>query len=298
MDAKIRLCAAITLAFALVACKHENQSVVDTPDDPRGVWFVNDPTSTASIDHSVWDDFLLKYHHQNPYGDRVNMIDYDNVKLDDLRSIQDYVSGLAKLPIGDYNRDEQYAYWMNMYNAAIVSMVVDRVVADGVATGSVLQIRGPGLNVVGPWLKRVAAVYGKPVSFNDIEHYILRVAFIDMEMLVHYGINCASKGCPPLAARAHTAENWRDNLAEGAHQYINSPHGLRIEDGQLYTSKVYHSWFKEDFGGTDAAVIAHFMEYAEPELAEQLAGMTKIAGDHYDWRLNRMDSDTAVSQRQ
>ena len=30
---------------------------------------MNDSTSTASIDHSVWDDFLLKYHHQNPYGD-------------------------------------------------------------------------------------------------------------------------------------------------------------------------------------------------------------------------------------
>jgi len=244
---------------------------------------VNDSTSTASIDHSVWDDFLLKYHHQNPYVDGVNMIDYDNVALDDLQAIQDYVSGLAKMPIGDYNHDEQYAYWMNMYNAAIISMVVDRVVADGVATGSVLQIRGPGLNVVGPWLKRVAVVYGKPVSFNDIEHYILRVAFIDMDMLVHYGINCASKGCSPRAARAHTAENWRDNLIEG---------------GQLYTSKVYDSWFKEDFGGTDAAVIAHLMEYAEPALAEQLAGMTEIAGDHYDWRLNRMDSDTEVSERQ
>ena len=297
MNIKIRLFIAVVLAFSLAACEHENQPVVDIPEDPRGVWFVNDPTSTTTIDHTVWDQFLQKYHHQNPYGDGVNMIDYESVARDDLKAIQDYVLGLSTLPVGEFNRDEQYAYWMNMYNAAIVSMVADRIVNDGVPTSSVLQIRGPGLNVVGPWLKRVSVVYGQPVSFNDIEHYILRVAFLDMDVLVHYGINCASMGCPPLASRAHTAENWRENLTETAHQFINSQHGVRIENGQLYTSKIYHSWFKEDFGGTDEDVLAHFMKYADPELAEQLKNQTTIVGDHYDWRLNRMSSDTAVSER-
>ena len=37
MDTKFRLCAVVALAFALVACKHENQSMVQTPDDPRGI---------------------------------------------------------------------------------------------------------------------------------------------------------------------------------------------------------------------------------------------------------------------
>ena len=148
MDTKIRLCAVVALAFALVACQHENQTAVLTTDDPRGIWFINDPTSTATIDHSVWDDFLQKHHHQNPYGDGVNMVDYDNVELEELQAIKDYVRGLTKMPIGEYNRDEQYAYWMNMYNAAIVSMVVHEIVVKGRVINSPLQIRGPGLNVV------------------------------------------------------------------------------------------------------------------------------------------------------
>jgi hypothetical protein len=288
----------VALAVALGGCKHDLQgAAVDIPEDPRGIWFVNDPASVATIDHTVWDEFLQRHLHQDPYSDGVNMIDYEHVDREELQGLEAYVRGLSHVRIGDYNRDEQYAYWMNFYNAAIVTMIVEAILVDGQKLSSVLQIRGPGLNVVGPWLKRVGSVYGKAVSFNDIEHYILRVAFIDMELRVHYGINCASMGCPPLAPRAHTAENWRENLAETRHQFINSPHGVKIEDGRLYTSKIYHSWFKDDFGGSDENVLRHLMRYAEPALTEQLEAQTKIDGDHYDWRLNNMSSDTAVSDR-
>jgi hypothetical protein len=106
---------------------------------------------------------------------------------------------------------------------------------------------------------------------------------------VHYGLNCASMGCPGLMPRAHTAENWRENLEATARQYINSEHAVRFEDGLLYTSKVYYSWFQEDFGGTDQSAIDHLIQYAEPELAEKLGKVSAIAGDFYDWRLNKPD---------
>jgi len=281
------------IVLLLAACHEEghNSAVVDVPDDPRGIWYVNDPASTETIDHAVWDSFLQKYHHENPYGDGVNRIAYFEVSDEDREALDQYVRALGRTPIATYNREEQIPYWMNLYNAAIVKMVLDNL-----PVNSVLQIRGPGINVVGPWLTPVATVHGKSVSFNDIEHYILRAAFDDMDPPVHYGLNCASIGCPPIAPRAHTAANWRENLAKSARQFVNSEQGLRIEDGELYTSKVYHSWFKEDFGGTDDLVLAHVKKYCNGTVAAQLEGHTEIAGDYYDWRLNKMEEGSVVGE--
>ncbi len=285
------LLAPIVLLF--VACNGEGQNAetADIGEDPRGIWYVNDPASTETIDHSAWDNFLQKYHHENPYGDGVNRIAYDRVTDEDQAAVRQYIKALGRTTIATYNRDEQIAFWMNLYNAAIVNMVLEHM-----PVNSVLQIRGPGVNVVGPWLTHVATVHGKRVSFNDIEHYILRAAFDDMDPPVHYGLNCASIGCPPIAPRAHTAANWRENLAKSARQFVNSEQGLRVEDGELYTSKVYHSWFKEDFGGTDEAVLAHVKNYCNGTVAASLEGVTEIAGDYYDWRLNKMEEGSVVGE--
>jgi hypothetical protein len=44
--------------------------------------------------------------------------------------------------------------------------------------------------------------------------------------------------------------------------------------------------FIADLGGNDAGLIAHFRRYAEPALAQRLAGSRRIADDDYGWSLN------------
>jgi len=273
------------LAPLLAACPAGQQAGTDTVqvEDPRDIWTINDPNAATDIDHSVWDGLVAKYLRDSDSMPR--RVDYEAFPTADKQALKDYLQHLAAIEITKYNRDQQIAFWMNLYNASIVDMVLE-----SLPVNSVLQIRGPGLNVVGPWLKPVAKIEGQTLSFNDIEHYILRPYFNDMGPLVHYGLNCASMGCPSLALRAHTAENWRDNLSDTARIYVNSPHGVRFEDDELYTSKIYNSWFMDDFGGSAESCIAHLMQYAEPELAERLADHDTIVGDFYDWRLNKPDS--------
>ncbi len=248
--------------------------------DPRGLWFTHDAKSTETIDHGPWQHFLETYAEIDDQA--VTRIAYEDVTRQDKKALAAYLDFLNSIRIADYNRDEQIAFWMNLYNAAIAHLVLDHWPVD-----SILQIRGPGVNVVGPWLENVARIEGKSVSFNDIEHHILRPAFGDMGPPIHYGVNCASIGCPTLAVDAHTGTNWRDNLEESARLYVNSPQGVTIEDDELFVSKVYFSWFIDDFGGTDEAVIEHLMSYAEPELAEQLSAFDTITSDYYDWRINK-----------
>jgi hypothetical protein len=67
---------------------------------------------------------------------------------------------------------------------------------------------------------------------------------------------------------------------------VNHPRGVTVlADGRLRISSIY-TWFREDFGGTEAGVLAHLRRHAAPALAARLDAGTSIAEDVYDWTLN------------
>ncbi len=74
-------------------------------------------------------------------------------------------------------------------------------------------------------------------------------------------------------------------LEAAARTYVNHPRGARVENGELTVSSLY-AWYREDFGGTEAGVIAHLKRYAGPELAQALETVTDIEDYAYDWALN------------
>ncbi|MEM8636003.1 MAG: DUF547 domain-containing protein, partial [Pseudomonadota bacterium] len=79
------------------------------------------------------------------------------------------------------------------------------------------------------------------------------------------------------------------DLTEAAVAYINHPRGVTVRnDGRLKVSTIY-KWFKEDFGGNEAGIIDHLLEYAEPELAEQINARRDIRSYDYDWSLNDVE---------
>ncbi len=142
----------------------------------------------------------------------------------------------------------------------------------------------PGFFSIGPWGKKLISVEGEKLSLDDIEHRILRPIWKDPR--IHYAVNCASLGCPKLMPRAFTAANTEALLEQGARDFINSYHGARFEaDGRLTASSIY-DWFQEDFGGSEAGVIAHLRLYARPELESKLERISDVYDFDYDWSLN------------
>lgn len=244
-------------------------------------WLAHDPASAARIDHDPWDKFLGRYLKRN--GDGVTRLAYGRVTAADKKLLHGYLDGLRKTPIGRYNRDEQLAYWINLYNALAVRLVIRY---SPVASIQDIDI-SPGLFGRGPWERKLLEVDGEPVSLNDIEHRILRPIWGDPR--IHYGVNCAAVGCPSLLPRAFTAANAETLLEYGARLYVNDPRGARVENGRLTVSKIY-AWFQEDFGGSEQGVIAHLRRHADPTLARALAGVTTIQAYEYDWRLNGQEN--------
>ena len=232
--------------------------------------------SKVGIDHAEWNDLLSR--NVLPGKDGINRLAYGRVGKSDREALGAYLDKLQRVPIRRFNRAEQRAYWINLYNAATVKTVLDHY-----PVASIMKINiSPGLFARGPWRKKLLAIEGEGVSLDDIEHRILRPLWKDPR--THYAVNCASLGCPNLQPQAYTAGNLEALLEVGAREYVNHPRGARVEKGELTVSSIY-VWFQPDFGG-EAGVLAHLKKYAEPALAKKLTTIGGIEGDHYDWTLN------------
>ena len=239
-------------------------------------WEQHTPSDTRRINHDAWDELLRKYvDTQHPSG--INRMNYKAVRADDRRALEEYLGRLQSTLISGYNRREQGAYWINLYNVLTAKVILDHY--------PVKSIRGikPNFLSSGPWDVKLVTVEGERLSLNDIEHRILRPIWKDPRL--HYALNCASLGCPNLAGMAYTAENLDRLLTEGAIAYVNHPRGASFRNGKLRVSSIY-DWFREDFGGTPRGVLEHLRQYAREELAERLKGYDGGLEDGYAWELN------------
>jgi len=241
------------------------------------VWTVHDPASTIQVDHSAWDVFLKTYVKDNPNG--LNRVDYGGVSYVDNSALAAYLETLSATPVATLNRDEQQAFWINLYNALTVKVILDHYPVETIRDIDITS----GLFADGPWGKKLIEVAGTPVSLDDIEHRILRPIWQDNR--IHYAVNCASVGCPDLINRAYVAGDMDAVLTQNAKAYINSDRGLRLNGGKLIASSIY-DWFQADFGDSEQGVLRHFRIYAEDARKAALEKADDIDDYDYDWTLN------------
>ncbi len=245
--------------------------------EPWARWLTYDPAATALIDHGEWDRFLKTYVRQGKDG--IARLAYGEVTPAHRAALAAYIDRLADIAISRFARDEQLAYWINLYNALTI-----RTVLEHYPVQSIRDIRiSPGLFALGPWGSKLVAVEGEGLSLDDIEHRILRPIWRDPR--IHYGVNCAALGCPDLAQEAYRADNIERLLEAGARAYVNHSRGVRVESGRLRVSSIY-VWFGQDFSDSESGVIAHLRRYAAPALAAALGDAARIDGHDYDWALN------------
>lgn len=229
------------------------------------------------MDHAAWSRLLGLY--ARPGADGVTRFDYVGLQQDDRAALNSYIEALSATPVSRLNRTEQFAYWLNFYNALTVQVIVDHYPVDSIRDINI----SPGLFAFGPWDRKLVTVEGENLSLNDIEYRILRPIWRDP--LIHYGVNCASIGCPNLLTTAYTAANADRLLTENAISFVNHLRGARLQDGRLKASRIY-DWFQEDFGGSEAGVLDHLRQFAAPEFRAALGSVGGIADYEYDWSLN------------
>lgn len=242
--------------------------------DPWDMWNASDESRAAHIDHSAWQVLISQY--QKTDKDGIARFDYAHVDSVHRRLLNVYIDQLSDLDPRQFTRAEQFAYWVNLYNALVTQLMIKHYPVDSITDlGAWYQF--------GPWDKKVIEVAGQKLSLNDIQHRILRPFWPDPR--VFYVLNCASLGCPNLPSFTLSAKNTEQQLSDGARAYINSPRGVAFEDGTLVLSRIY-DWYAKDFGG-EAGVRQHLLKYAEPALAQKLKGFDGKTRYRFDWEVNR-----------
>ncbi len=269
-------------AIVLACCLVGNQALAAPAAELWPRWQKHDAADTRTIDHSAWKAFLEKYV-VAPHPSGVSRLRYGDVGKEDKAALDGYVSRLAKLAISTYGRDAQRAYWINLYNALTVKVILEHFPVKSIKDINLSSGLFGGLFGGGPWKAKLVTVEGEEISLDDIEHRILRPIWRDNR--VHYAVNCASIGCPNLQPEPFTAGNLERLLDTGAREYVNHPRGAAFADRRLRVSSIYE-WFQADFGGNTKGVIEHLRKYAEPPLQKRLEGHSGGFDHHYDWSLN------------
>ena len=234
------------------------------------------PTGSASLSHGAFSKLLGQYVTMD--GDGMTWVRYGAFKSGGHKALKAYVASLVATDPTSLSRREAYAYWMNLYNAVTLEVVLDRWPVTAIKQ---IKLGGGGLFGTGPWSKKLVTVNGVGLSLDDIEHEILRGGVGDAR--VHYGVNCASYSCPNLPTKAFTGANLNAMLTEGARLYVNHPRGVSVKGGRTEASKIY-SWYAGDFGGK-GRLKQHWLEFAKGAHADAI-GAASLGGFNYDWSIN------------
>jgi hypothetical protein len=242
------------------------------------IWLPYKRISKIRINHKPWQRFLTHYVHITKKG--AHRVDYAAVSRGDTAKLHAYLQALQATSVRTLNRSAQLAYWINLYNAETVYLVLTHP-----DIGSIKDIDiSPGLFSSGPWGAKVLTVEKNKLSLNDIEHRILRPIF--KTNLIHFAVNCAAIGCPNLSRTAYTQFNVSKQLAKNARAFVNSPQGMQFKHGKLFVSKIF-TWYQQDFGGNEAGVVAFLKSHANRKNRLRLKQHNGIDGSFYDWALNK-----------
>ncbi len=219
------------------------------------------------VNHQTWDDLLQK--HVTEQGN----VNYKGFIADTVL-LNQYLNQLTKnKPTNNWSEKAQLAYWINVYNAFTVKLIVDNY-----PLASIKDIKKGIPFISSVWDIKFIEFDEETIDLNKVEHGILRKQF--NEPRIHFAINCASFSCPRLLNKAYTAEKLEQQLTFMTKDFLNDPKRNRLTEKEVQLSKIF-SWFKGDF--TKQGTLVEFLnQYAPVKIADN----ANISHLDYNWQLN------------
>lgn len=176
---------------------------------------------------------------------------------------------LANVSPDELNADlntesKKKAFWLNVYNAYVQILLLDK--------PELFEDRNSffGYNF---FSSPQVTIAGKELSFDDIEHGIIRHSKIKLSMgyldtwfpsdfeemfrwkevdgRVHFALNCGAKACPYIAI--YDSKRVEEQLDISAKQYLEKTTVFNANENTVKVNALM-SWFRADFGGKEGAV--------------------------------------------
>ena len=204
-----------------------------------------------------------------------NLVNYAGwtANAEDTAALGRYVDQLAALDPAEWPADDALAYWINLYNAVTLRLILDNYPLDSIKDlGGFLK--------KSPWKRDLVTVGDRTLTLNDIENDIIRPGFGDPR--IHFALNCASVGCPPLGKEAFVPDKLSDQLDAACRLAMNRDQWVRVAGNKVELTRIF-DWYGGDFTADGGSVPEFIKRYrTEP----WPSGEPKISFMSYDWSLN------------
>ncbi|WPJ95815.1 DUF547 domain-containing protein [Coraliomargarita algicola] len=193
----------------------------------------------------------------------------DNAK--DVKALDLVLSNWSQVNVAQLAPEEQKAFYINLYNAAMLQAVLQRYPID--------SVKDIGLIPFSIFRKNYIKQGDRNLSLDDIEKGILLQQFPDPR--IHFAVNCASVSCPPLRQEPYRAELLNAQLEEQARLFAASDRAARVDSRKQRTAySELFNWYASDFGVDNPALFLN--RYRSDALPPQY----EVTWIDYDWSLN------------
>ncbi len=229
----------------------------------------------------------------NSIGSRVNLSNKNPTRMEASRTFYHFIDkeeleyvqllrqGMEALPqvvpLQNLNRNEQLAYWLNLYNITVYEQLAKRYPIRKLKKLYKGTRKTPAL-----WDEKIVTVNGIALSLNDIQYNIIQKTWRDP--LVIYGLYQGAIGGPNLRRKAYTGKIVYEQLADNAEEFVNSLRGLRFKGKEAQVSEIYY-WNRDLFPDFDHDLRRHLRKYANLRLVTRLDSSRKIKIKFYDWHI-------------
>lgn len=161
----------------------------------------------------------------------------------------------------DASREMRTADFINKYNCQVILAALDHLKEARKNKNGIKGIKG--------FFDEIRyTIGGKTHTLQEFESLGVKMGVPE----VHFGYNCASKGCPPFRMEAYTEENVIRMLNENARAYLSKK--TRVEGKKIRTSDLFF-WFPTDF--FQVSYVVHPFKFRERLTAYLL---NKLPSDH------------------
>ena len=191
------------------------------------IFLILPPARAAEVfDHSKWDHLLKQYVHNG-------RVDYEGL-LQSKGELDDYLSQMEAVSVealSEYSREERIAFWINLYNASVIRMVLDEYPVERFD------------QIPGAFEIRTVRIIGEFFSLSELRDQVLRKGFRDERILM--ALVSARADSPRLLPEAFRGDRLDEQLNKAAHDFVEDEAKNQVRPGE---KKVFLSPLFHDFG--------------------------------------------------